>query len=78
MQRLADLLNAPVDRPLVLETTALGAAWLAGHKAGVWPDMEGFSASWKRNRRFMPQMDDDTRQKKLAGWADAIRRTLTA
>ena len=77
MQRLADLLNAPVDRPLVLETTALGAAWLAGHKAGVWPDMQGFAASWKRNRRFTPQMDDAMRQRKLAGWADAVKRTLT-
>lgn len=78
MQRLADLLNAPVDRPLVLETTALGAAWLAGHKAGVWPDMQGFSVGWKRNRRFTPQMEDSVRQRKLAGWADAVRRTLTA
>jgi glycerol kinase len=78
MQRLADLLKAPVDRPLVLETTALGAAWLAGHKVGAWPDMQGFSTSWKRNRRFTPQMDETTRQRKLAGWADAVRRTLTS
>ncbi|NKF33298.1 glycerol kinase, partial [Pseudomonas sp. BGM005] len=54
MQRLADLLDAPVDRPVILETTALGAAWLAGSRAGVWPDRDGFSAMWKRDRRFEP------------------------
>ncbi len=78
MQRLADLLDAPVDRPTVLETTALGAAWLAGHKAGVWPDGEGFAASWKRDKRFAPAMDADERARKRAGWNDAVRRTLSS
>jgi glycerol kinase len=77
MQRLADILDAPVDRPHVLETTALGAAWLAGHHAGVWPDAEGFAASWRRESRFEPRMDAATRKKALAGWRDAVRRTLT-
>src|SRR6185503_18725882 len=77
MQRLADILSAPVDRPRILETTALGAAWLAGRAAGTWPDMEEFSKSWKRDRRFEPQMDAGTREKKIAGWRDAVRRTLT-
>ncbi len=77
MQRLADVLAAPVDRPAVPETTALGAAWLAGHHAGVWPGMDGFSASWRLERRFEPQMDAATRGRKLSGWADAVRRTLT-
>jgi len=77
MQWLADLLDAPVDRPVVLETTSLGAAWLAGRQAGVWPGEEGFAASWKRDRRFEPQMDADTRARKLAGWRDAVRRTLS-
>ena len=54
MQRLADILAAPVDRPAILETTALGAAWLAGRQAGVWPDMEGFRETWRRDRRFEP------------------------
>ncbi|MEL6437333.1 MAG: glycerol kinase GlpK, partial [Pseudomonadota bacterium] len=54
MQRLADLLDAPVDRPNVLETTALGVAWLAGSRAGVWPDQDGFAATWKRDVRFEP------------------------
>ncbi|KQT54179.1 glycerol kinase [Aureimonas sp. Leaf454] len=77
MQRLADLLAAPVDRPVVLETTALGAAWLAGHKAGVWPDRDGFSARWRLERRFEPEMDAVTRGRKLSGWQDAVRRTLS-
>lgn len=77
MQRLADLLAAPVDRPEILETTALGAAWLAGSRAGVWPQMEDFAASWSLDKRFEPQMDTAQREKKLAGWADAVKRTLT-
>jgi glycerol kinase len=77
MQRLADILDAPVDRPVVLETTALGAAWVAGQKAGVWPDMAGFAQRWHLERRFAPQMDPVTRGRKLTGWGDAVRRTLT-
>lgn len=77
MQWLADLLDAPVDRPAVLETTALGAAWLAGRQAGVWPDEEGFAKSWRRERRFEPAMDASIRARKLAGWRDAVRRTIS-
>ncbi len=76
MQRLADILDAPVDRPTVLETTALGAAWLAGHKAGVWPDMEGFSNLWRLERRFEPSMDEDRRARRLNAWNEAIGRLL--
>ena len=78
MQRLADVLDAPVDRPVVLETTALGAAWLAGRQRGVWPDEAGFAAGWRREHRFLPAMTSDERERKLAGWHDAVRRTLTA
>jgi glycerol kinase len=77
MQCLSDILSAPVDRPVILETTALGAAWLAGSKAGVWPDMTGFAAKWHRERRFLPDMDEKLREKKVAGWRDAVRRTLS-
>jgi glycerol kinase len=77
MQRLADILDAPVDRPRILETTALGAAWLAARQAGVWPDQEGFAASWRRERRFEPRLDRETREKKLARWRDAVARTLS-
>jgi glycerol kinase len=78
MQRLADILDAPVDRPTVLETTALGAAWLAGSKAGVWPDARAFARSWALDRRFDPAMDGATRAAKLKGWRDAVRRTLSS
>jgi glycerol kinase len=77
MQRLADILDAPVDRPEILETTALGAAWLAGSRAGVWPGALAFAKSWARERRFKPTMDARTRDAKLKGWRDAVRRTLT-
>lgn len=78
MQRLADLLDAPVDRPTILETTALGAAWLAGSRAGVWPDQATFAKSWALDRRFEPAMESALRERKLAGWQDAVRRTLSA
>ncbi len=77
MQFLADILDRPVDRPTIRETTALGAAWLAGWKAGVWPDREGFAARWALDRQFQPQMEPALRARKLAGWHDAVRRTLT-
>ncbi len=77
MQRLADILDAPVDRPAVLETTALGAGWLAGRAAGTWPDTEEFAKSWKRDRRFQPQMEPSARERKIAAWRDAVRRTLS-
>lgn len=78
MQFLADVLDAPVDRPVILETTALGAAWLAGSRAGVWPGMEEFAASWALERQFEPAMDETERKRKVAGWDDAVRRTLTS
>ena len=77
MQFVADILAAPVDRPAVMETTALGAAYLAGYAAGVCPDLSGFAAKWRRERRFEPQMDADTRERKWAGWRDAVARTLS-
>lgn len=77
MQRLADILDAPVDRPAVLETTALGAAWLAGSKAGAWPSMNGFAETWALDHRFTPQMSESERRRKIKGWKDAVRRTLS-
>jgi len=78
MQYLADMLAAPVDRPNILETTALGVAWLAGSRAGVWPDADGFAKTWSRERRFEPNMDEETRDSRYAGWRDSVKRTLTA
>ena len=77
MQRLADILGAPVDRPKILETTAMGAAWLAGHRAGAWPDSKAFAGSWARDRRFEPAIDEASRDADLAGWKDAVQRTLS-
>ena len=75
MQFVADILDAPVDRPGVMEITALGAAYLAGYAAGVCPDLPGFAARWRCERRFEPQMDAATRERKWAGWRDAVART---
>ena len=77
MQFLADILASPVDRPVVMETTALGAAYLAGRAAGLCPDLDGFAAQWRLDRRFQPHMDASQRERKYSGWQDAVRRTLT-
>ncbi len=75
MQFLADILGAPVDRPSVSETTALGAAWLAGSHCGAWPGKDEFSSKWHLDRRFLPAMGKDERDRLLSGWRDAVRRT---
>ncbi|MBW4983633.1 glycerol kinase GlpK [Mameliella sp. CS4] len=72
MQFLSDILGAPVDRPRVLETTAQGAAWLAGQRAGVYPDMAGFAETWALDRRFEPQMAQDDRTRKYTAWKRAV------
>jgi glycerol kinase len=77
MQRLADILAAPVDRPAVLETTALGAAYLAGLEVGFYPPPAEFARAWKLDRRFTPRMDAPQRARKLAAWKDAVSRTLS-
>ncbi|PKP76045.1 MAG: glycerol kinase [Alphaproteobacteria bacterium HGW-Alphaproteobacteria-6] len=77
MQFLADLTGAPVDRPKVLETTALGAAWLAGMRAGIYPDQAGFARDWALERRFVPAMARDLAEAKYARWKAAVAATLT-
>ncbi|HZP20109.1 MAG TPA: glycerol kinase GlpK [Bauldia sp.] len=77
MQFLADILDAPVDRPKVPETTAVGAAYLAGLAAGLLPEPAAMAKTWKRDRRFTPRMKADLRAAKLAGWRDAVARTLS-
>ena len=76
MQFLADILGAPVDRPVVLETTALGAAYLAGLQAGLLPKPEVFANTWKRQKRFTPKMDATLRAQKYEGWKEAVRKLL--
>ncbi len=78
MQCLADQLGVPVDRPTVTETTALGAAWLAGFAAGVCPDAETFARGWALERRFVPVMAEAERERRYRGWRDAVRRTRSA
>ncbi|TCS63994.1 glycerol kinase GlpK [Varunaivibrio sulfuroxidans] len=77
MQCLADILNATVDRPHTLETTALGAAYLAGKAIGLYPDMESFAASMRFEKRFTPEMDAAVRERKYQGWRRAVARTLS-
>ena len=76
MQRLADLIGAPVDRPSMLETTAVGAAYLAGLQAGVFPAPAEFAKKWALERRFAPTMPEDERTRRLASWRSAVRRLL--
>jgi glycerol kinase len=79
MQFIADIIGAPVDRPVVMETTALGAAYLAGYAAGICPDPAGFAATWRLERRFTPDMNMNMnmRARKSVAWLDAIQRTTT-
>jgi glycerol kinase len=77
MQFLSDILGAPVDRPEVLETTALGAAWLAGPRAGVYPAMDEFAATWALERKFEPTLDEALRTQRYARWGRAVQATLS-
>ena len=76
LQFLADVLAAPVDRPTLLETTALGVAWLAGHQAGVWPDQEGFASQLRVDRRFEPIMPAEERERKYGNWQRAVSAVI--
>ena len=77
MQFLSDILGAPVDRPVVTETTALGAAWLAGMRAEICPGPEGFGESWALERRFAPTMGEEVRAAKYARWQRAVQATIS-
>ena len=76
MQFQADILNVPVHRPHVLETTALGAAYLAGLAVGFWKDMEEIKRNWAVDRAFTVQMDEAARTQRYAGWQKAITRAM--
>ena len=77
MQFLSDIIDARVDRPKVLETTALGAAWLAGSRAGIYPDMDGFAETWALERSFEPSMSSEDRDRKYAAWQRAVSATMS-
>lgn len=76
-QNLADLIGRPVDRPAVTETTALGAAYLAGLGAGLYPSLEGVASAWRLERRFEPSLAASVRDARYSRWKDAVARVLT-
>ena len=76
MQFLADMLDAPVDRPAIIETTALGAAFLAGWQAGLYPGPDEFGSAWRSERRFAPKMPAAERESRYLGWRDAVARVV--
>jgi glycerol kinase len=78
MQRLADTVAVPVERPQVTETTALGAAFLAGLQAGLWPSLEALSQTWMLDRAFRPAEDAASRDRRYAGWKDAVARVRSS
>lgn len=78
MQRLADILDCPVERPTCQETTALGAAYLAGLESGYFPPPDDFANMWSLDRRFTSTMDRARRSSKIQRWQDAVSRTLVA
>ncbi len=78
LQRLADTLGVAVERPVVTETTALGAACLAGLENGFFGGLDGFAQTWQCAARFEPGMSADERETRYAGWLDAVRRVRSA
>ena len=76
MQIQADLLNVVVERPVITETTALGAAYLAGLAVNFWADEQELSSMWKLDRRFEPKMTEDQRQQNIHDWRKAVERSL--
>jgi len=74
MQFLADTLALPVERPEVTETTALGAAYLAGLASGLWGSLEDIASNWRRERLFEPRMAAAERSRLYDGWRDAVDR----
>jgi glycerol kinase len=78
MQRLADTVGVPVERPKVIETTAMGAAFLAGLQAGLWPSLEALSSIWALDRAFRPSEPAPSRDRRHAGWLEAVRRVRSS
>ncbi|RDX34006.1 glycerol kinase [Arcobacter sp. HD9-500m-PIT-SAG03] len=77
IQNLADILGTSVDRPEILETTALGVAWLAGMQRNFYPSQQEFAKNWVLEKRFTPKMEKEKSGELYAGWKDAVSRTLT-
>jgi glycerol kinase len=77
MQFQSDILGVSVVRPKVVETTALGAAYLAGLAVGYWEDKDEIAQKWKINREFKPNMDEKKRERLYKGWKRAVSRSLS-
>jgi glycerol kinase len=75
MQRLADLVGVPVERPHIIETTALGAAMLAGLQAGIYESPLALSRNWRCQKRYEPRLDNTQRDQLYLAWQDAVSRT---
>ena len=73
MQTQSDIIDAPVNRPVCVETTAMGAAYLAGLAVGYWPDKEAVRENWAIDRTFTPSIDKDDREARLRGWNRAVQ-----
>jgi glycerol kinase len=76
MQFQADTLACHIDRPVITETTALGAAWLAGHEAGIYSDQAEYASRWRLDRQFQPNIDEAVRERRYAYWRAAVEATL--
>lgn len=77
MQFQADIMNVPVHRPECVETTAMGAAYLAGLATGFWKNIDDIKSNWQLSREFLPRISDDDREKEIAGWNKAVRAVLS-
>jgi glycerol kinase len=76
MQFQADVLGVPVVRPVVAETTALGAAYAAGLAVGFWNGLDDLSANWQEDRRWEPEMEDADRDRQLRNWRKAVTKSM--
>ena len=76
MQFIADIIGAPVDRPKVLETTAMGVAWLAGMKVDFYSSQNEFASNWVKEKRFEVKMSPMERELLYKGWKESVQRTL--
>ena len=76
MQFQADVLDAPVVRPVVPETTCLGAAYAAGLAVGFWPNTEALRKNWRKDAEWTPSMTAEVREKSLRQWKKAVQRTM--
>ncbi len=76
MQFQADILDVPVIRPRIAETTALGAAYAAGLAVGYWPDLKALKQNWAEDKTWRPQMQRADREKGIQGWKKAVKRTF--